>query len=200
MYKDEVRQLKGGNTMNRYNELLEKANVADWDRERQALFFLIANNDELYQNVNKIYDFKRNSLKSYENEENESGLFLGEEEFIQLSSSAKAFIRLGFALFNGRECDVFNTFANLGQESYSIVISAINLRFDFKTKQIQALQEKKEKDISQYKAQIISLVNENRENIKSLNISKVCRLLEINRATFYNLGLNEFLLALKKRF
>ena len=40
--------------------------------------------------------------------------------------------------------------------------------------------------------QILELINENRADLKKLNISKVCRFLDINRATFYNYELDKF--------
>ena len=48
-----------------YEELLNMADVKDWDLERQAFFYILANNDDLNCRVLKIYDFDKNSLKFY---------------------------------------------------------------------------------------------------------------------------------------
>ena len=45
-----------------YEELLNMADVKDWDLERQAFFYILANNDDLNCRVLKIYDFDKNSL------------------------------------------------------------------------------------------------------------------------------------------
>ena len=53
-------------------------------------------------------------------------------------------------------------------------------------------QARKLEEIGKYKMQILELINENRADLKKLNISKVCRFLDINRATFYNYELDKF--------
>ena len=175
-----------------YENFLEIANIAEWNAERRAFFYIIGNNPELLEISEKIYDFKADSLRFYENEINESGLFTGEEDFKALSSTAKRLLRVAVALYNGQECDLFDLFAHLDQEGYQIVSKAIEIRFNFLSSFQYQFEKKKSEELGKYKSQIVELINENREDLKKLNISKICRILEINRTTFYNYELDKF--------
>lgn len=175
-----------------YEEFLKVANIAEWNAERRAFFYIIGNNPELLDISEKIYDFKSDSLKFYENEINESGLFTGEEDFKALSSTAKRLLRVAVALYNGQECDLFDLFAHLDQEGYQIVSKAIEIRFNFLSSFQYQFEKKKSEELGKYKSQIVELINENRQDLKKLNISKICRILEINRTTFYNYELDKF--------
>jgi len=175
-----------------YENFLEIANIAEWNAERRAFFYIIGNNPELLDISEKIYDFKADSLRFYENEINESGLFTGEEDFKALSSTAKRLLRVAVALYNGQECDLFDLFAHLDQEGYQIVSKAIEIRFNFLSSFQYQFEKKKSEELGKYKSQIVELINENREDLKKLNISKICRILEINRTTFYNYELDKF--------
>ena len=175
-----------------YENFLEIANIAEWNAERRAFFYIIGNNPELLDISEKIYDFKADSLRFYENEINESGLFTGEEDFKALSSTAKRLLRVAVALYNGQECDLFDLFAHLDQEGYQIVSKAIEIRFNFLSSFQYQFEKKKSEELGKYKSQIVELINENRKDLKKLNISKICRILEINRTTFYNYELDKF--------
>ena len=175
-----------------YEELLNMADVKDWDLERQAFFYILANNDDLNCRVLKIYDFDKNSLKFYENETNDSGLFTGEQGFNEMSSTAKRMFKVAIALYNGTQCDLFSSFFDLNQENYTIISKAIEIRFNFLNPQELKNQARKLEEVGKYKMQILELINENRADIKKLNISKICRVLEINRTTFYNYELDKF--------
>ena len=175
-----------------YENFLEVANIAEWNTERRAFFYIIGNNPELLEISEKIYDFKSDSLRFYENETNESGLFTGEEDFKALSSTAKRLLRVAVALYNGQECDLFDLFAHLDQEGYQIVSKAIEIRFNFLSSFQYQFEKKKSEELEKYKIQIVELINENKEDLKKLNISKICRILEINRTTFYNYELDKF--------
>lgn len=175
-----------------YEIFLEVANIAEWNAERRAFFYIIGNNPELLEISEKIYDFKADSLRFYENENNESGLFTGEEDFKTLSSTAKRLLRVAVALYNGQECDLFDLFAHLDQEGYQIVSKAIEIRFNFLSSFQYQFEKKKSEELGKYKSQIVELINENRKDLKKLNISKICRILEINRTTFYNYELDKF--------
>ena len=175
-----------------YENFLEVASIVEWNAERRAFFYIIGNNPELLEISEKIYDFKSDSLRLYEIETNESGLFTGEEDFKALSSTAKRLLRVAVALYNGQECDLFDLFAHLDQEGYQIVSKAIEIRFNFLNAQELKNQARKLEEIGKYKMQILELINENRADLKKLNISKVCRFLDINRATFYNYELDKF--------
>lgn len=175
-----------------YENFLEVANIVEWNTERRAFFYIIGNNPELLEISEKIYDFKSDSLRFYENENNESGLFTGEEDFKALSSTAKRLLRVAVALYNGQECDLFDLFAHLDQEGYQIVSKAIEIRFNFLSSFQYQFEKKKSEELGKYKSQIVELINENRKDLKKLNISKICRILEINRTTFYNYELDKF--------
>ena len=175
-----------------YENFLEVANIAEWNTERRAFFYIIGNNPELLEISEEIYDFKSDSLRFYENETNESGLFTGEEDFKALSSTAKRLLRVAVALYNGQECDLFDLFAHLDQEGYQIVSKAIEIRFNFLSSFQYQFEKKKSEELEKYKIQIVELINENKEDLKKLNISKICRILEINRTTFYNYELDKF--------
>lgn len=175
-----------------YENFLEVANIVEWNTERRAFFYIIGNNPELLEISEKIYDFKSDSLRFYENENNESGLFTGEEDFKALSSTAKRLLRVAVALYNGQECDLFDLFAHLDQEGYQIVSKAIEIRFNFLSFFQYQFEKKKSEELGKYKSQIVELINENRKDLKKLNISKICRILEINRTTFYNYELDKF--------
>lgn len=47
----------------RFEELMAKDNTAKDDKERQALFYIIAGNEELYSKVQYIYDFDTHMIK-----------------------------------------------------------------------------------------------------------------------------------------
>lgn len=175
-----------------YENFLEVASIVEWNAERRAFFYIIGNNPELLEISEKIYDFKADSLRFYENENNESGLFTGEEDFKALSSTAKRLLRVAVALYNGQECDLFDLFAHLDQEGYQIVSKAIEIRFNFLSSFQYQFEKKKSEELGKYKSQIVELINENRKDLKKLNISKICRILEINRTTFYNYELDKF--------
>ncbi len=180
-----------------YEELLKMAKVQDWDRERQAFFYIISNNEELSERIDQIYDFEGNGLRIYEEQENGIGKnligdFTGELGFMQMGSTAKRLLRVAVALYNGRECDLFNTFGYIDQELYTMVSKAIEIRFNFLNVQELKNQNRRNEEIGKYKMQIMELINENRKDLKKLNISKICRILEINRTTFYNYELDKF--------
>ena len=122
-------KIKGDSMKYNYEELLDMADVKSWDSERKSFFYIIANNDELNSRLLKIWDFDRNTLKNYKNEENEIRDFTGDEEFIQMGSTAKKLLRVAISLYNGRECDLFNTFGYLNRENYLLVLKALEMRF-----------------------------------------------------------------------
>lgn len=175
-----------------YEKFLEMGKIPDWDNERKSFFYIIGNSSELSERINKIYNFKTNGLKIYENLENESGIFTGEEEFGQMSSTAQRLLRVAISLYNGRECDLFMTFGYIDQETYYVISKAIEIRFNFLSSFQYQFERKKMLEIEKYKKQILEILYENRDDLKKINISKICRILEINRTTFYNYELDVF--------
>lgn len=108
----------------RFNELMKRDGTKPRDLERQSLFYIIAyaNEGDLYKKVNYIYDFEENCIK-----------FDCLEGSIDLCSSAKALIHLGFNLFNGYaegHCDVLSILCGLDDTNYQIAKKAIDIRFN----------------------------------------------------------------------
>lgn len=109
---------------NTFYDLLEKANVKN-DIERESLFFIIAGNNELYKNVNKIYNFKENNINININEDGE--IYIPD---LPVSSSARKLAYLAIQLYNScNKQSVMDTFAGLDENNFRLAINAIKLRF-----------------------------------------------------------------------
>ncbi|QUH20390.1 DUF6075 family protein [Alkaliphilus sp. B6464] len=105
-----------------FNELIKEDNTHPKDRERQALFYIVAGNDDLYKKRNAIYDFRENSIEP-------ECLTNGKIDF---STSSKALIRLGFNLYNGYNDNAISPidiFYSLDKENYNLAMCAVDLRF-----------------------------------------------------------------------
>lgn len=108
----------------RFNKLMNRDKTNPKDLERQSLFYILAyaNDGDLFNKISHIYDFEENCIK-----------FDCLEGAIDLCSSAKALIRLGFNLFNGYaedHCDVFSVLCGLDDINYKIAMKAIDIRFN----------------------------------------------------------------------
>ena len=107
----------------RFEELLNKDGTSEGDRERRSLFWILANNSDLYSKVKYIYDFEDRCIK----------LECIEGVTVDLCSSSRALIRLSFNLFNGyngERTDRSNILAPLDCDNYNTAIQAINIRFN----------------------------------------------------------------------
>jgi len=105
----------------RYQQLLELSGATPGDLERQALFHIISRNDELYSNVDSIYDFNENVIRT-ECLEGDSDVYL--------SSSSRKLIKLAYHLYNGYEASVSEVFSGLDDNNARLAIEAIKIRFD----------------------------------------------------------------------
>ena len=103
-----------------YQKILEKAKVPEGDLERKSLFYILANNNDLYYKINAIYDFEDNSIKSECLENGE----------VDLCSSSRKLIKLAYNLYNGYGADVLETFAVLDEDNFDLAIKAIKIRFN----------------------------------------------------------------------
>ena len=111
----------------RYNELLEKDGTKAGDQERQALFFILAGNDELYNKIHNIYDFKGRMIKHDLLEVNEDS----PDYIAEPSSSGTKLIRLAFNLYNSKnKADICDTFAGLDRSNFELALTAIKIRFN----------------------------------------------------------------------
>lgn len=106
--------------MDKLKELMTRANASENDLERKSLFYIIANNSDLYEKVEYIYNFKERCIEPD----------CLESEEVDFSSSSKALVKLAYSLFNGYPADVFETFCYLDNKNSNIAIAAINMRFN----------------------------------------------------------------------
>lgn len=105
----------------RLEELLKKDQTHAADKERTALFLILSGNDDLYQKVEHIYDFKNHWIK-------DECLTSSKVDF---SSGSKALIRLGFNLYNGYSpADIRDIFSVLDQRNIELALKAIEFRFN----------------------------------------------------------------------
>jgi hypothetical protein len=75
--------------------LKDKSNPKDM--ERLAMFYILAGNSDLYSKVNQIYDFDEHLIK----------LECLTDRRVDLCSSARALVKLGFNLYNSYEDENF---------------------------------------------------------------------------------------------
>lgn len=111
----------------RYRKLIERDKTNDKDLERKSLFYILAyaNNGDLFNKVNHIYDFEENCIK----------LECIQESTVDLCSSSKALVRLGFNLFNGYSddnSDVLSVFCCLDDVNHEVAINALKMRLNKK--------------------------------------------------------------------
>jgi hypothetical protein len=107
---------------NKFNTLIEKDNTHQDDSERQALFYIISGNKELFEKHNLLYDFQN----SYAN----TDCF---EKGIDLTSTSKSLLRLGFNLYNSygdKYTTPIDILCNLNKQNYDLAIQSMNIRFD----------------------------------------------------------------------
>lgn len=105
----------------RYQQILERSGATPGDLERKALFHIIAGNDELYNNINSLYDFEENVILT--------DCLEGDSD-VYLTSSSRKLVKLGYHLYNGYEASVLEVFSGLGDEDARLGIEAIKIRFD----------------------------------------------------------------------
>ncbi len=100
--------------------LKDKSNPKDM--ERLAMFYILAGNSDLYSKVNQIYDFDEHLIK----------LECLTNRSVDLCSSARALVELGFNLYNGYEDKNFtpmDILSNLDSEKFSLAMESLNVRF-----------------------------------------------------------------------
>ena len=108
----------------RFKELLLRAKLKYKDKERQSLFYVLAGNDDLYKQVDKIYDFRKQQLYCID----EDGEVNVEDIFV--SSSSNALLHLALELYNqGSSISVNNLFKNLDDNNARLAINAIKIRY-----------------------------------------------------------------------
>lgn len=104
----------------KFAKLLQRDNTNFADKERRALFYIIAGNDELFKLVNHLYDFEEHCIKSDVLESKE----------ILFTSATRELVRLGFNLYNDyNPADVSGCLSVLDEENLNLAIEAIRIRF-----------------------------------------------------------------------
>lgn len=104
----------------RYNKLIEKDGTYKGDNEREALFYILAGNTDLYMKVEHIYNFKERIITP---ECLEGGT-------IDLCSSSRRLVKLAYNLFNSYPADIINTFAGLDEDNFNLALNALKVRFN----------------------------------------------------------------------
>lgn len=108
----------------RFNELLERDNTRLKDNERQALFFVLSGNEDLFRKIDAFYDFEDHSIRPE-----------GFNE-VDLTSSTKALVELAFNLYNNYSHvesemkSVLDLFASLDENNFELALMAIRVRFN----------------------------------------------------------------------
>lgn len=110
----------------RFEKLIERANIGSSDIERYSLFYLIAGNEDLYNQVDKIYNFNKRQLQD-RNEDEEGNLYF---PCLMLCSSSKRILNLAIQLYNDTNNQkVSDTFSGLDMNNFLLCINAITYRF-----------------------------------------------------------------------
>lgn len=117
-------QYISGKQEERFKKILLKAKLKYKDKERQSLFYVLAGNDDLYRQVDKIYDFKKQQLSCI----NADGDVDLEDVFV--SSSSNALLKLALELYNqSTNISVNDLFRSLDDNNAKLAINAIKIRY-----------------------------------------------------------------------
>jgi hypothetical protein len=114
-----------------FNKLIERDNTRQGDEERKAFFYIISSTDELYSQIDKLYDFDVNKI--------ELNNYL--EGRIMLTGGTSRMLYLAHHLYNGfsfKKIDkekedydrsILDVFAGLDENFYRVCINALHIRF-----------------------------------------------------------------------
>ncbi len=109
-------------------KLLVKDRSHPRDKERRALFYILAGNADLYSKADRIYDFNEHLIK----------LECLNDGSVDLCSSSRALVKLAYNLYNGYEENDFSPmdiFSNLDTENYHLAMESLNVRFGYTTEE-----------------------------------------------------------------
>lgn len=106
--------------MSNYENLLKRDDTHEGDLERKALFYILGNNEDLFNKVDYIYDFEEHKIlpECLESEE------------IDFCSSSRKLIKLAYNLYNSFPADVIDTFYLLDNDNFKIALESIKIRFN----------------------------------------------------------------------
>lgn len=114
-----------------FKKLIERDNTREGDEERRAFFYIISSTDELYSQIDKLYDFSvhRIELNNYL------------EGRIMLTGGTGRMLYLAHHLYNGfsfkridkekenYDKSILDVFAGLDENNYKVCINALHIRF-----------------------------------------------------------------------
>lgn len=101
----------------RYENLLQLDETHPNDKNRKAMFYLLSCNNDLYKLIDYIYDFNNNMI------------IVEVLDRVDLSSSHRALIKLGFNLFDESPVDVSEAFCNLDDKNFGFAIKALEIKY-----------------------------------------------------------------------
>lgn len=111
-----------------FNNLIKKGDVRSGDIERKSMFYIISGNNDLFKQVNNIYNFKDDELQERK-ETLEGDLYFPN---VLTSNSSQKLLNLAVQLFNNtKDQNVLDTFSGLDSENFQLALNAIRLRFNF---------------------------------------------------------------------
>lgn len=99
--------------LKRLSNLLERDKTHLQDKERIALFHILSGKDSLYQNIDKIYDFKDHTIKP---ECLDDGEWTNED---------RKLIALAFNLYNNYKITPLEVFSGLSKDSFLLALAGI---------------------------------------------------------------------------
>ena len=102
----------------KFIKLIRRDNTNDEDIERIALFYIIAENEDLYSNVEGIYNFEKHGITPY----------IALSENGRYDGSSISLLKIAYNLYDGYPADLLGTLYNLDVSDYRIALNAINLR------------------------------------------------------------------------
>ncbi len=111
-----------------FNILLKRSGIDLRDCERKSFFYIIASNQDLLEQIDKIYDFDKNLLRETVEDEDGNRYF----EDVRMSSSSKRLLNLAIQLYNSylNNQSVIDTFSLLDSNNFEIAIDSIKIRFN----------------------------------------------------------------------
>lgn len=111
-----------------FNNLIKKGDVRSGDIERKSMFYIISGNNDLFKQVNNIYNFKDDELQERK-ETLEGDLYFPN---VLTSNSSQKLLNLAVQLFNNtKDQNVLDTFSGLDSENFQLALNAIKIRFNF---------------------------------------------------------------------
>jgi len=107
---------------NKLMELIQRDGTHPTDKERISLFYILSGNDDLYAKSRSIYDFNQHQIIP--------DCLNGRS--VDLCSSSRALIRLGYNLYNSyQDSDTtpISILSDLDEDNYFLATESLGVRF-----------------------------------------------------------------------